>query len=1205
MTRLSLDEIRANNPEFDYMNNDELITALHSEYAPKEDFKSFSKSMGYEQSKLVRGVKSFANMVEKTIPKLAAGIGMYYQAAGSKAKVPEEDASYKVGKGLIDWASKYKTITPEPSKSEQQTISGKVGSTFGSLASFMAVAPARTLGQLGMLSGQYYLAISEEKPDWSEKKKTEYAVQQGVVATAMEKAGVSYITAPFKGMGKQLVKGAIKDSSFFGLVKGAVSGFAKGYAVEGSEEGAQQWSQNGIDKAYKLDRGLMDGVVESVIYGGLAGGSIRGVGSISLDVSRKLKARGMTDSEISNMEQNLTGIVNNVIEQNPEQHKEAQDILKSGIENKSHDELIQAIQDKGNTYEEAQAMVDDMNPLDIETVNEQYKATKAMPELSPLHQEALNYGSAEEFMKTKLYSSVNDILEYRKSIKDSMSGMTRTELKGGGWSDNGMSNRAQIASLNMVNEEQLQLLLKDYTGNDYSLDDLRYYGAPDEKHHVGKDLELKGFWDIDVANKEDPELLTDQLEWIKNKVNPTTRGNSLTDIWNEARSIAAGVENDVLTVPYYGDDMSTAESRQQNAGNRELYYEQLLAQQGDSLLDRVKESAGDLSKSASEWANKAFVPLSTRLKNINVKLKYVIRSFEYKSLQQHKNRVEQIKPFLESFSKLSVEDGIKLDYALKNSDMAMIDSIVKKNNMEESFANVKKMLEEVYDDAESVKLDIGYLENYFPRRIKDPENFMSYMRGTENWTRIEEELKLKDPMNEMSLAERAEYISTMLRGFGGDKAMLARPSFTKYRRIIELTPEMNKYYKHSTQAIIDYVRAMSEIIEARKLFGKSETEIESSIGAVVDNMIQDGDIDFKDEKKAKEILISRFNQKGTRGLWSLYKDINYMTLLGSPISSITQIEDLAVTMYKSGLFNATKGLIQSITGKGITQGDLGIENIASEFQDKTVMGSVIEKLFKVTGFSFMDKLGKESFINGVYMKYQQQAKNPSERFIEMLDNIFGEESQQVLDDLKNGNLTDDVKYLLFNELAEIQPITISEMPEYYVTGGNLRLLYALKSFTIKRLDFLRNTVIDEIQADPIKGTGNLIRLAMCLIVMGATTDFIKDFILGRDVEPEEMLLNNIFKMFGFGKWMLYTARREGLGKAFANQILPTKLIDDVYKDIITKKDIMDLRTISNVPVAGKFWYWWFGGGSDEAKQRSKEARKQRSKPKAKKSKKDK
>ena len=628
-----------------------------------------------------------------------------------------------------------------------------------------------------------------------------------------------------------------------------------------------------------------------------------------------------------------------------------------------------------------------------------------------------------------------------------------------------------------------------------------------------------------------------------------------------------------------------AQKLEERAPIEDATYEQnfKIANKSQSFIEDIQSSSGDIYKMTGAWLNKILVPLSSRAEKISPKLKQALRKFEFDLLQKNQAKNKEIVPFLEKYSKLSERDASDLDFALKISDMAKVTDIVNRNGMEAEYKRVVDTLDRIYQEAQEVGMDVGFLINYFPRRVEKVEELKSYLRNTNEWSAIEEEIKKKDPNNEMTEEEKMEFVGTMLRGMGNGRILLSRPDNAKERKIITLTPEMNQYYKDSSQALIDYIRSMTEVIEAKRFFGKSEKDIDESIGSVILDMVKRGEIDYKDEAEAKQILKARFNQKGTHGIWAMYRNFNYITLLGSPISAVTQIEDIGVTMYKSGVFNAAKSLVQSITGQAeITVEDLGLESVTQEFMAETGSSEILKKLFKATGFSFMDKLGKQSFVNGVLNKYKDLAKSNNKDFIESLDNIFGEEAPQVLNDLKTGVISDNVKYLMFNELAEVQPLSLSEMPEAYVTGGNSRVYYALKTFTVRRLDFMRRTIINEISQNKVQGMMNLGRLMFFLMLSGASADYIKDFLLGRDPEPEEYLVNNIFKMFGIGKWVMYQARREGLMSALSRMIWPPfKLMDDLYKDVVNMRELPEWDTWSNLPVFGKFYYWWFGRGSQK------------------------
>jgi len=186
-----------------------------------------------------------------------------------------------------------------------------------------------------------------------------------------------------------------------------------------------------------------------------------------------------------------------------------------------------------------------------------------------------------------------------------------------------------------------------------------------------------------------------------------------------------------------------------------------------------------------------------------------------------------------------------------------------------------------------------------------------------------------------------------------------------------------------------------------------------------------------------------------------------------------------------------------------------------------------------------------------------------------------------LDDLKNQRPSTNVKYLLFSRLADFQPITISEMPEYYAKGGNARIFYMLKSYSLKQIDVFHNKVFMDMKKNPKKSIGNLVRLATALAAMNASADVIKNVLLGRPTDLSDLTVDNILRLIGLNKWTIYKSRREGIGAAFIATILPpVPFVDDLYRDLSKKNkpDVADMKIWNAIPVVGKFYYWWFGGG---------------------------
>lgn len=602
----------------------------------------------------------------------------------------------------------------------------------------------------------------------------------------------------------------------------------------------------------------------------------------------------------------------------------------------------------------------------------------------------------------------------------------------------------------------------------------------------------------------------------------------------------------------------------------------------------IKKSTA--KKDLKDFIDKTFIPLSTRLSKIDESLRDAIRQHTFNVNMKTKADMDASTPFLKSIQKMNKEDAIDLDFALKNSDKEVIDSIVNKYGLEKEYSSVQSMLKETLARAKDAGIDMGDLgESYWPRRISDLEGYLKYLRGTDNWGAIskkfsDEEKLLGRPLKE---EEKAEIINSMVRGYGKEKIPLNKPGNVKERKIVTLTPEMNRYYKDSGVALTDYIRSMNDNIEARKFFGK-EKNLENSIGNYVSKLIDDKIISPEDEENVRQILKSYFDKRGTRGIVTGFKNFSYIASMGSPISAITQIGDLAFSLYENGFY----GTVKAMAGKKkISKQDIGLDLIAEEFSDQSNSAKALSRVFKMIGLDAMDSFGKEVLINGTLEKLSKQAIKEDAKLVSELHRVFPQRSAQVLEDLKNQNPTDDVKYILFSRLADYQPIALSEMPEYYVRGGNLRLFYMLKSYTIKQIDVFHNKVFRE--EDAIKKAQNAFKLAVALALTGATADTVKDILLGRKTKLEDLVIDNMLKLVGFSKWQLYKTRQDGLFQTMLESILPpVPFIDDLYKDAMKmtnkkKPKIENMRIWQRIPVVGKLYYWWFGGGREIEQKKNK------------------
>lgn len=619
----------------------------------------------------------------------------------------------------------------------------------------------------------------------------------------------------------------------------------------------------------------------------------------------------------------------------------------------------------------------------------------------------------------------------------------------------------------------------------------------------------------------------------------------------------------------------------------------------DQAINTPKKTAWQRTKQAYQdfdfsktWTSIA-VPLSTRAKRIAPTFRNMLRRYQFDLLNERRKNYEELAPMLKKWKEFSPEDSIAFDLALKNNTPEIINKILNKYGAEQDFQKVRNILEKIYNEAGDAGMDLSYIEDYFPRKVKDVEGLLAYLQGTDEWSSFEEARRKEDPNNHFSAEEQAEFIDKFLRGI-----VRADPTSYKYgsektRKLDTIDNGINQFYEGSMQALINYVDGMTSRIAVMKFFGRNDKYIDDSIGAFIGYMLDTNQIKASQVDEVKKILDAVFKSRGVSTKWIKgARDIAYLYTMGGVNTAITQIDDIFVSMYKSGVLNTIQSLKE---GSKITKRDIGLDSIAAEFMDGTGTAKAVNWVFKKNGIDFIDGIGKNALLNGVLKKAQNMS---DEELTGYLTPIMEERTEQTLQDIRNGELSDDVRFFLFNELSDMQPISLLEMPETYNTGGDRRIFYMLKSFMLKRIDTLRNECFDKLKSDDkaerVEGLRNLYKLTLLMMFGGATKDLLIDFMYGRVVDLKDTVVNNLLGMVGISKYNIYQVREEGLGHTLAIFAMPPlfqvaeDLSRDVNKMIDGKRELKDFEVFKGLPIIGRFYYWWLGGG--KTKQEKKKAK---------------
>lgn len=763
-----------------------------------------------------------------------------------------------------------------------------------------------------------------------------------------------------------------------------------------------------------------------------------------------------------------------------------------------------------------------------------------------------------------------------------------------------------------------------------------------------------------------------------------------------------------------------------------------------SLASRIAQRGKSVIRDLAEYRDDWIEPITSRIGKINMGLKGALRKVDHTMHIQANAWRKQVQPFIEQYTQLPKDMQRALKKALLNQDADGARQIVATlpKAQRDSMYSAMKTYEDVYknilEEYRAAGVDVGELSNYFHRVLKDGryKSLMEKMgieeRNTANKA-LYDAAKKKGAA--LTFKEQSDILNSVFLGI--EPQGLRVPRITKARVVRHIDDNMLDDYADLPDALNSYIDHAATTINERKFFGKNAKSKDlimnprDTVGSFVADLSKRGEIDSRDYNKLIKLLEARFGYKPLSKKVQVAKNIFYMTKLAQVDSAITQLGDLGLAAYSNGWWRTTKvaadQLLKATGIKGRTALDLipediGALKISQEFGNTIRTARTLDKMFHLSGFSAVDKLGKTVHINGALRKNIDRVKMPASvktekidgaelysgigeelggishmrgliakaarefdtqgaergRVVleglleedalratnnmdrghqinpEMLDKytdelakaiqerlkqpreflsgspkalqrwedsieqfrkdwtpFFGKETEGLIRDLQKGRVSDNVRLLLWNELSDVQPISLSEMPLKYLNASGGRLLYALKTFTIKQLDLMRRTAFSKIKRGVLKGDAklategayNLTRFTMLFTSANMTADGIKNWIFGRDEDISDMVVDNMWKNFGVSQFLVDKVADEGkpLTETF-NYLMgaytgflevledlgddTTRFVKDIPNAVNDPVEfVRESESLKNVPLAGRILYNLFGEGARKRMER--------------------
>lgn len=622
-----------------------------------------------------------------------------------------------------------------------------------------------------------------------------------------------------------------------------------------------------------------------------------------------------------------------------------------------------------------------------------------------------------------------------------------------------------------------------------------------------------------------------------------------------------------------------------------------------------------VARKFSKGVEKFLGVISTRIGNISESILGGMRRFEYNTHVKTGEVSKIAEPFLREMKGLQAEVKKNIAKHLYNGNFNAARKLMSDTMVKEFDDKVLPLLDSLGTELQKAGHAFTKVDNYFPRPVKDYDG-LSRSLGKEQKGYIEEQLeayarKKKTKVTNLSDQERSQVIDLALRGYR-QTTDGAKLRFAKQRKLDEVTEDQLQYYSSPEEALSMYLRNSIHDLEKRKFFGRYKSieldEVDgkfntsNSIGELVRKAKESGEIAPEREAELAELLSSRFvgGEQTAGAMSSTIKDLGYMGTIANPISAIRQLGDVGISSALYGFRNTIAAMFGT---KQLNLIDNGLEQVITNelaVGDPRITARALDKLFTAVGFRAIDRLSKETVMNSAFKKAQQMVKSPKGEaaFRKKIGKLYGDDTEALIADLKAGEITENVKFYGFNELSGLQPLNMLEMPQAYADMKGGRILYMLKSFTVKQLDMVRREVLQEWKkgnkTEAVKKAG---LLAGYITAANLTTQTAIDVLLGKEVKPEDIpdkalwaLLGNI----GMNEYMWNKYLKQGkIVEGTISYVSPATPIIDALLTLGTelpKDDPKIEATLRAVPGIGPFLYNWLGGGAEKYNERQKKKR---------------
>lgn len=573
------------------------------------------------------------------------------------------------------------------------------------------------------------------------------------------------------------------------------------------------------------------------------------------------------------------------------------------------------------------------------------------------------------------------------------------------------------------------------------------------------------------------------------------------------------------------------------------------------------------------------VPMLSRMQNLDKKFAFELDRFEflrhgslYKYFSKKTDKplvgkdgvkdYDSVGDFLATFSKFSKRDKDLFTMYTSNLTKANQEKLTRLyRKYSDDISELNSVYKAINRLGKGLQKQAGYkiplIQKYMPRLVKDYKGLEAHLNKTYDgivtkasaiYRKEQEELQKRSVTNVVLtddlLTDEKNFILDAIAANDLRSLSPRTQSFLKKRNIQEITEDIMPFYETADVALTRYITRSIDDIHFAGLMGK-ENIVYTNAGqkaidleATIKNSLANNPrMSERAQLEAKELLMSRFTtgQQAPHKIIRGIRDSGYLFTLANFYSALTQLGDIGLSAWINGFIPTIRAVIK----RDFDMKEFGLENYISAIAtNPRDMSSWLNKAFNLSGFSKLDRVGKNIYMNAAWLRLQKNARSEKgkRKIARQYKEVFGDEYDLFVKDLENGNISENVRMAIWSELSEVQPLSLSKMPKTALDMPNGRIFYMLKHYGLNQLNFMYKQTIQKMKSGDAEvkreGLKNLLTGAVILPMMGASVLETKAWIKSGfyDFDEEKLPLragDYALRMFGLSAYTLDKVKRTG------------------------------------------------------------------------------